>query len=62
MMKDFASYSADWHGKIELRGLEEGEYQVRDYEMGRDLGEINSKNPFIEVAFKKYLLIEVSKM
>jgi alpha-galactosidase len=58
----YSFYCPDWHGEIELRGLGNGDYQIVDYVMGKDLGKISSKNPFINVSFQKYLLIEVRKM
>jgi alpha-galactosidase len=56
----YAFYSPRWKGNIELRGLAKGDYQIRDYVNGIDLGMVNSNHPVIAVSFEKYLLLEAS--
>ncbi len=45
---------------IELRGLRKGvDYSVYDYANKRKLGSVNGNDPFINVGFRDYLLIQV---
>ncbi len=55
----YAFYAEDWSGKIELRGLENKTYGVRDYFNGTDLGDVKGPTASIEITFKDFLLIEV---
>jgi len=55
----YAFYADEWNGKIELRGLKEGKYKVVDYVNNLELGTITFSEPFIEVKFNNYLLVEV---
>src|SRR5579872_1625393 len=65
----YAFYTQDkgqrWSGEIELRGLAPGNYQVSDYETGKQLGSVqstgsNAKVPKLKVEFTEHLLLEVS--
>jgi len=57
----YAFYAENWDGPVELRGLpEEGTYTVRDYFNDKTLGDIRGNNPTLKVAFKDFLLLEVS--
>jgi alpha-galactosidase len=54
---------SDWKGEVELRGLKPGNYSVRDYTDGRELGKVDAKASGVAklpVAFKDHLLLEVS--
>lgn len=55
----YAFYNADWSGEIELRGLSDKTYRVRDYVNDIDLGKVSAMNPRINTTFKQSLLIEV---
>jgi hypothetical protein len=44
---------------VELRGLQEGRYTVRDYVNQVTLGEVSKENPRIDLSFEKNLLVEV---
>jgi alpha-galactosidase len=60
----FAPSSAAWKGEVELRGLEPGNYHVRDYSEGKDLGTVevtNGSSPKLKTEFKDHLLVEVAK-
>ncbi len=60
----YAFYAEMWSMKdsIELRGLEkEMKYSVYDYAENRQLGSVNGNNPFINVEFRDYLLIQVEQ-
>ena len=62
----YAFYTPDkrkpWKGAIELRGLTPGNYQVRDYENGKQLGSVSAQSPKLAVEFSQHLLIEVSRL
>ena len=55
----YAFYNKQWRGAVELRGLQEGKYTVRDYVSQVKLGEVSKADPKINLDFAKYLLIEV---
>jgi len=55
----YAFYAENWSGPVELRGLEPGNYTVRDYFNDRDLGEINGEDHSISIEFKDFMLLEV---
>ena len=55
----YAFYDENWKGLIELRGLEDKKYRVRDYYNDNDLGTVNGVNAKIDVEFNKFLLLEV---
>jgi alpha-galactosidase len=57
-----ATPQMEWHGKLELRGLQAGKYHVVDYANNRDLGTIDANQPVIETNYKGSLLLEVSTM
>jgi alpha-galactosidase len=54
----YAFYSPHWTGTIELRGLEDRDYQVVDYETGKDLGRVRGPKATIPARFNQHLLIE----
>lgn len=55
----FAFYQDEFTGEIELRGLIAGKtYHLADYVNNVDLGKISESDPFLEVSFKQYLLLE----
>jgi len=54
----FAFYAKEWSGQVELRGLKEGRYRVRDYVEDRDLGEVSASSNKLKIGFEQALLIE----
>ncbi len=51
-----------WKGTLELRGLQPGQYDVVDYENGRNLGQVDSANPKLPgIQFTDHLLLEVTR-
>jgi len=54
----YAFYAVRWKGVIELRGLGEGAYRVRDYVNDRDLGVVSGARKTIDTAFEHALLLE----
>lgn len=45
-------------GKVELRGLEEGEYNIIDIQSNTTIARINSKSPFIDISFNYDLILK----
>lgn len=58
----YAFFAEDWDGDIELRGLENGEYSIFDYENNISLGSISTKSTKIKVSFRDHMLIEVCRV
>jgi alpha-galactosidase len=55
----YAFFAKQWHGVIELRGLEDRNYRVVDYVTGKDLGTVAGHSAHLPVAFEGNLLVEV---
>jgi alpha-galactosidase len=56
----YAFYEDEWNGEIELRGLDNGSYVVKDYVNNEELGIVSGPNARIRVSFRDHLLIECS--
>jgi alpha-galactosidase len=54
----YAFYSKNWDGKVELRGLENKPYYVKDYVNGVDYGKVNGPGCYINVQFTRSLLLQ----
>ncbi|OFX33710.1 MAG: hypothetical protein A2W90_21695 [Bacteroidetes bacterium GWF2_42_66] len=54
----YAFYAEKWNGKIELRGLKKGKYNVFDYENQVNLGIVTGPVGIISPSFNAHLLIE----
>ncbi len=52
----------EYNGRVELRGLKNGNYEVSDFVNNKNLGEVNSNNPFLKINFKDYLLLRLKKI
>jgi alpha-galactosidase len=55
----YAFFAKQWHGVIELRGLEDRNYRVVDNVTGKDLGTVAGHSAHLPVAFEGNLLVEV---
>jgi len=55
----YAFFAKHWKGPIELRGLEDRKYSVRDYVNGTDLGTLAGRDARLAVQFDRHLLLEV---
>ena len=55
----YSFFAPQWKGRIELRGLGRGQYQVFDYENKRNLGVVHGPTAALDVEFEKHLLIRV---
>jgi alpha-galactosidase len=54
----YAFFADRFRGKVELRGLENRSYRIRDYETGRDFGAVHGPRAILEAPFKSHLLLE----
>lgn len=54
----YAFYADEWQGPVELRGLENKEYNVYDYVNEMDMGTVTGPVGEISPIFKEHLLIE----
>ncbi len=54
----YGYFAADFQGKVELRGMEPRQYQVVDYENGKDYGRVQGPTAELDVSFKHHLLLE----
>ena len=54
----YAFFAPSFHGKLELRGLEDREYKVTDYENNRVLGTVHGPTAKLEASFEKHLMLE----
>lgn len=56
----YAFYSDRFDGTLELRGLNDASYKVRDYVRGKDYGTVKGPAATIPARFSEYLLLEAS--
>jgi alpha-galactosidase len=54
----YAFYASEWDGTVELRGLDNKSYKVKDYVNNIELGEVTGPISSLPVKFNQYLLIE----
>jgi alpha-galactosidase len=54
----YAFYAPRFSGEVQLRGLEDAPYAVRDYVAGRDLGRVRGPAARLPADFRGYLLLE----
>jgi len=54
----YAFYAPAWKGPLPLRGLAPGRHRVRDYETGRELGDVVGPAAMLDTEFRGHLLIE----
>ncbi|RPH57313.1 MAG: alpha-galactosidase [Chloroflexi bacterium] len=53
----YAFYAPHFHGKVELRGLENRSYRVVDYVNDRELGVVHGESAWLQVEFEVSLLV-----
>ncbi|MFT4089352.1 MAG: alpha-galactosidase [Asticcacaulis sp.] len=56
----YAFYAPTWNGEVELRGLQKGNYAIRDYFNDTNLGRANASGNRINAAFDGFLLLEAT--
>jgi alpha-galactosidase len=54
----YAFYAKQWTGKVELRGLENRDYHIVDYETGKDFGKVHGPQATIPATFDQHLMLE----
>jgi len=57
----YTFFADKYSGKVELRGLEKGKYKIFDLNNDKELTELNSANPIIQINFNSYLMIKATK-
>ena len=55
----YAFYGDGFEGQVELRGLQPGQYTVRDYVNDRDYGTVEGPTAALAASFDGSLLLEV---
>ena len=55
----YAFFAKHWKGSLELRGLEDRQYTVKDYVNGHTFGTVNGQKARVTADFDGYLLLEV---
>jgi alpha-galactosidase len=58
----YTFYADDWNGEVQLRGLGEGRYRVRDLFNEQELGEVDAKNATLRVAFKRFVMLQATPL
>lgn len=56
----YTFYADDWSGPVQLRGLPRGRHRVRDLYNGADLGVVDGSSASIDVAFKRFVFLQVT--
>lgn len=54
----YSFYAPEWNGPVQLRGLGEGRYRVRDLFNEVDLGEVDAGANTLKLSFKKFVLLQ----
>jgi alpha-galactosidase len=58
----YSFYAADWNGPVQLRGLGEGRYRVRDLFNEVDLGDVEASSNSLKLAFKRFTLLQATPL
>jgi alpha-galactosidase len=58
----YTFYADDWNGEVQLRGLGEGRYRVRDLFNDQELGEVDANNGTLRVAFKRFVMLQATPL
>jgi alpha-galactosidase len=58
----YAFYAKTFDGPVQLRGLGPGRHRVRDLFNEVDLGEVDSGDATIRVAFKRFVLLQATPL
>jgi alpha-galactosidase len=56
----YAFFSKDWKGALELRGLDDREYHLSDYENGKDFGVVRGPIAHVSANFSRHLLLQAT--
>ena len=55
----YAFFAKQWKGPVELRGLEDRNYNVVNYVTGKNFGTVSGHSAHLPIVFDGYLLLEV---
>ena len=58
----YSFYAPEWNGQVQLRGLGEGRYRVRDLFNEVDLGEVDAGANTLKLSFKKFVLLQATPL
>lgn len=58
----YSFYAPDWNGPVQLRGLGQGRYRVRDLFNETDVGEVDAGSNTLKVTFKRFVLLQATPM
>jgi alpha-galactosidase len=58
----YSFYAPEWNGQVQLRGLGEGRYRVRDLFNEVDLGEVDARANMLKLSFKKFVLLQATPL
>jgi alpha-galactosidase len=58
----YSFYATDWNGPVQLRGLGQGRYRVRDLFNEADVGEVDAGSNTLELTFKRSVLLQATPM
>ncbi|MEO6104341.1 MAG: alpha-galactosidase [Pseudoxanthomonas sp.] len=58
----YSFYAAEWNGPVQLRGLDEGRYRVRDLFNEIDLGEVDAGSSHLKLSFKRFALLQATSV
>jgi alpha-galactosidase len=56
----YAFYADQWNGKVQLRGLGDGKYRVRDLFNNVDLGVVDATANTVTARFERFLLLQAT--
>jgi alpha-galactosidase len=56
----YTFYAEDWNGSVQLRGLGQGRYRVRDLFNEQDLGEVDAHANTLKLAFKRFAILQAT--
>jgi alpha-galactosidase len=56
----YAFFAEHWSGPVSLRGLQPGNYRIRDYFNARDLGSLSGSDARLTLTFDRFLLLEAA--
>ena len=58
----YSFYAPEWNGPVQLRGLGDGRYRVRDLFNDVDLGEVDASANTLKLSFKKFALLQATPL
>ena len=56
----YSFYADDWSGPLQLRGLGEGRWRVRDLYNGAELGIVDARDATVQAGFRRFLFLQAT--